>query len=80
MSREISCTQHTRARAYHNFDFFLLQEKRLQCLNFSGQKEREWQLDSLIRYIKVVGGPPDREGLLLGLKDGQVSNTVQGLG
>lgn len=48
------------------------QEKRLQCLNFSGIKEREWQMDSLIRYIKVVGGPANREGLLLGLKNGQV--------
>ena len=49
-----------------------LQEKRLQCLNFVGNKEREWQMDSLIRYIKVVGGPASREGLLLGLKNGQV--------
>lgn len=50
------------------------QEKRLQCLNFSGIKEREWQMDSLIRYIKVVGGPANREGLLLGLKNGQVQS------
>ena len=50
----------------------LCQEKRLQCLNFRGNKEREWIMESLIRYIKVVGGPPEREGLLIGLKNGQI--------
>ncbi|XP_049859178.1 intraflagellar transport protein 122 homolog [Schistocerca gregaria] len=50
----------------------LCQEKRLQCLTFEGTKEREWVMECAIRYIKVVGGPPGREGLLLGLKDGQV--------
>ncbi|KAG8240368.1 hypothetical protein J437_LFUL002509, partial [Ladona fulva] len=50
----------------------LCQEKKLQCLNFQGAKEREWEMESLIRYIKMVGGPPNREGLLVGLKNGQV--------
>ncbi|XP_046449261.1 intraflagellar transport protein 122 homolog [Daphnia pulex] len=38
-----------------------------------GVKERKWTLDSPVRYIKIVGEPANKEGLLLGLKNGQVS-------
>ncbi|KAL5037642.1 hypothetical protein RTP6_005043 [Batrachochytrium dendrobatidis] len=47
-------------------------DQKLQMYSFVGEKEREWNLDSSIRYIKVIGGPSGREGLLLGLKDGHI--------
>jgi intraflagellar transport protein 122 len=50
----------------------LCQEKRLQLYTFQGKLEREWHMDSLIRYIKVVGGASQKEGLLVGLKSGSV--------
>lgn len=49
-----------------------LQEKRLQLFDFEGVLVREWVMDAVIRYIKVAGGPPGREGLLLALKSGAV--------
>jgi intraflagellar transport protein 122 len=50
----------------------LCQERKLQLYSFQGVLEREWNLDALIRYIKVVGGAAQREGLLVGLKNGHV--------
>ncbi|MED6266259.1 hypothetical protein CHARACLAT_000298, partial [Characodon lateralis] len=58
----VVCSQH----------IILCQEKRLQCLSFAGDKEKEWVMESMIRYIKVIGGPPGKEGLLVGLKNGAI--------
>lgn len=52
--------------------FVLCKERRIQLYNFEGDKEREWVMEAVIRYIKVVGGPPSREALLVGLKNGSV--------
>lgn len=49
-----------------------MQEKRLQLYDFEATLVREWLMDAVIRYIKVSGGPPGKEGLLLGLKSGAV--------
>ncbi|CAD7973371.1 unnamed protein product [Amoebophrya sp. A25] len=50
----------------------LCHERTLQLIGFTGVLEREWTLEALIRYIKVIGGPPRKEGILVGLKSGHV--------
>lgn len=47
-------------------------DKKLQCVNFDGIVEREWTLDSFCRYVHATGGPAGKEGILLGLRNGQV--------
>jgi intraflagellar transport protein 122 len=34
------------------------QEKKLQLYSFEGVKEREWVMESVIRYIKACGPQP----------------------
>ena len=53
-------------------NILLCQEKKLICYNMKGVKEREWIMDAQIRYLKVIGGLPGKEGLIVGVKNGQV--------
>ena len=36
----------------------LCKDKRLSLMSFDGVVERQWNFDDMIRYIKVIGGPP----------------------
>lgn len=49
-------------------------EKKLQSLTFAGETKNEWCFNSTIRYVKATGGLDRQEGLLVGLKDGQIYN------
>ena len=53
-------------------NFLLCVERKLQLYTFGGVKTREWVLPSTIRYIKPVGGPSGREGLIVGCEKGEV--------
>jgi len=50
-----------------SFHLVLVFEKKIQLLSFSGILEREWILDSVIKYVKIVSGPPKKECMLVGL-------------
>ncbi|XP_027848854.1 intraflagellar transport protein 122 homolog [Aphis gossypii] len=50
----------------------LCQETRLQCLSLAGTYEREWTMNSVVKYLKVIGGSPGKEQILVGLHNGQV--------
>ena len=68
ISRRIEC-EHLLVLAHH---LVACQDTKIQLYNFSGVVEREWILDSPVRYTKVIGGPPKKEGILVGLVDGSI--------
>ena len=47
-------------------------EKKIQLLAFTGVLEREWVLETAIKYVKPLSGPAKRESLLVGYQDGSV--------
>ncbi|KAL9653142.1 hypothetical protein ABK040_006358 [Willaertia magna] len=50
----------------------LCQDKEIQMYDFKGNLQRIWELDTSIKYLKVIGGPPFKESLLVGLANGVV--------
>lgn len=44
----------------------------MEALDWHGAATREWMLDAPVRYVRCVGGPTGREGLLAGLLSGAV--------
>jgi intraflagellar transport protein 122 len=57
-------------------NIILCQEMKLQLFSFKGEKIREWVMEGLIRYVRVVGGPPTREALLVGLQNGSILKII----
>lgn len=47
-------------------------DKKIQLLAFTGVLEREWVLETNIKYVKPLSGPAKRESLLIGGQDGSV--------
>lgn len=45
---------------------------RLEIISFEGDIVHKWTFDSQIKFVKVMGGPKGKEGVLVGLKDGHV--------
>ena len=37
-----------------------------------GERKMEWKMESLILYLKLIGGPPGKESLLVGLMNGEI--------
>ncbi|KAH7826426.1 putative intraflagellar transport protein 122 [Monocercomonoides exilis] len=48
------------------------QVKTIIVFDLRGRKKMEWQMESAILYLKVIGGPPGKECLLAGLFNGEV--------
>ena len=50
-------------------------ENRIQLIPINspnGQSEREWTFDGDVTFLKVIGGPANRESLICGLSTGEV--------
>ncbi|OEH76693.1 putative WD-repeat protein [Cyclospora cayetanensis] len=44
----------------------------LKLYDLEGKAQRQWNLKAAVRYVRVLGGPPGAEALLVGLRNGEV--------
>lgn len=68
INQEFECT----SMVVFSERILLCQDQKLQSYTFKGTLEREWTADHSIRYLKAIGGPPGKESIFVGLKNGQV--------
>eukprot|EP00940_MAST-03C_sp_MAST-3C-sp2_P003415 g3415.t1 len=45
-------------------------DQKVLIVTFEGKIERQWILNSVVKFIKVIGGPEGRECMLVGLESG----------
>lgn len=50
----------------------LCNNKALESISFGGTLLRRWEVESNIRYLKIIGGPPGRESFLVAVDDGRI--------
>ena len=55
-----------------NNHLIICTENKLEKLDFEGQKQSEWKFPVPIRYIKNISGAVNREGILVGLGNGEI--------
>ena len=55
---------------YNNI--LICHERKMKLVDFAGEQEQEWNFDSFIRFVKMIGGPAGRETALVGLRNGEV--------
>eukprot|EP01105_Mastigella_eilhardi_P005329 TRINITY_DN1705_c0_g2_i1.p1 TRINITY_DN1705_c0_g2~~TRINITY_DN1705_c0_g2_i1.p1 ORF type:complete len:1309 (-),score=346.84 TRINITY_DN1705_c0_g2_i1:47-3835(-) len=79
-TQEITPDLRWRINKYFNCNFLVVvsnhlipcEDKKISLYNFKGVKEREWVLESWVRFVKLVGGPPGKESLIMALKSNVV--------
>ena len=55
-----------------NNHLIICTENKFKAVDFDGKKLNEWKFNNAIRYIKNISGAPNKEGMLVGLANGEI--------